>query len=81
MSGLFSPQYQWLWTAALAAVLFLPIRRLIWVISVRRTEQKLGHETGEQDRRRLKSRAAVTAALLSLVFSALYVHVLFGRIY
>ncbi len=72
-------QNQWLWTAALGLALFLPVRRLIWVMSVRRAERKLGAATDEAKRQALKRRASVTAGLLCFVFSVLYVHVMFNR--
>ncbi len=42
MQALFTAQYQWLWTTALAAALFFPLRRLIWIMSIRRAEAKKG---------------------------------------
>ena len=77
MAEFFSSQYIVLWILLLAALLFLPVRQLIWVMMVRRAERKLGGQTDEAERLRLKRRAGVTAALLSFVFSALYVVTLF----
>ena len=78
MAEFFSAQYIVLWMLLLAALLFLPVRQLIWVLTVRRAERRLGGPTDEGERLRLKRRAGVTAALLCLVFSALYVMSLFG---
>lgn len=72
-------QSQWLWTIALGLALFLPVRRLIWVLSVRREERKLGAETDEARRAALKRRASVTAGLLCFVFAVLYVQAMFNR--
>ena len=77
MAELFTAKYQYLWTLALALALFFPVRRLIWVLMVRRAERLLGSETGAAERNRLKLRAGVTSALLCFVFSALYVGQLF----
>ena len=79
MAEFFSSQYIVLWMLLLAALLFLPVRQLIWVMTVRRAERKLGSATDEAERLRLKRRAGVTAALLCFVFSALYVMSLFGE--
>lgn len=77
MQQLFSPQYQWLWTIALGAALFYPVRQLIWAMSVRREERKLGQPTDEGRRQALRRRAAVTSFLVCFVFSIAYVHVMF----
>ncbi len=77
MQALFTAQYQWLWTLGLIIALFFPLRQFIWVMSVRRSERKEG-ETDEATRENLKRRAGVTAALLSFVFSVLYVSTLFS---
>jgi hypothetical protein len=68
-------QYDWLWTLVLAVVLYLPVRKLLWVLYVRRAERD-GNED-EARRAALKRRAGFTAALLSFVFSYIYVLTLF----
>ena len=74
MQSLFTPEYRWLWTVALAAALFWPVRRLIWVMAVRRAIQKGGEETVDAaEQARFKRRAGVTAAMLCFVFSYFYV--------
>jgi hypothetical protein len=77
MATIFTAQYQYLWIAALAAALFFPVRHFIWVLTVRRAEKKLGGETDEAERLRLKRRSGVTAGLLCFVFSVVYVTNLF----
>ena len=70
MAELFNSQYQLLWAVILALLLFVPVRQLIWVISVRKAERD-----GKQDetrRQALKKRASVTSALLCLVFAFFY---------
>ena len=67
--------YDWLWTIALAAALFLPVRRLIWVLYGRRAERD-GNED-EARREALKRRAGMTAVLLCFVFAYFYVSSVF----
>ncbi len=69
-------QYDWLWTLVLAGALFYPVRRLMWVLYVRRAERD-GNED-ETRRGALMRRAGFTAALLCFVFSYIYVASLFG---
>ncbi len=70
MAEIFSSQYQLLWAIILAVLLFVPVRQLIWVVSVRKAERD-----GKPDKTRrqtLKKRASVTAALLCFVFAFFY---------
>ncbi len=67
--------YDWLWTIVLAAALYLPVRRLIWVLYVRRAERD-GNED-EARREALKRRAGMTAVLLCFVFAYFYVSSVF----
>ena len=76
MADIFSKDYAFLWTAAITLALFFPVRRLIWILSVRRAERDGKHD--EERRQRLQRRAAVTAALLSFVFAFFYTGILFG---
>lgn len=63
--------YQIVSTLVLAALLFYPVRQLIWVLSVRRAEARDGQH--DEDRRnRFKRRATATAILLCFVFSVLF---------
>ncbi len=80
MEALFSFEYRYLWVAVLAAALFFPVRQMIWVLTVRRAISKGGEENVDAaERNRLKRRASVTSALLCLLFSAVYVNVLFSE--
>lgn len=78
MQTLFTSQYSSLWAVLLAAALFIPVRQLIWVMTVRRALRKGGGEkVDDAEQARLKKRAGVTSALLCLLFSFAYVQVLF----
>lgn len=73
MSELFSPQYQLLWTIVLAVLLFFPVRKLIWVLSVRRQQTRNdGELPSEEEQLSLRRRAGFTAALLAFVFAYFY---------
>lgn len=56
----------------LAALLFLPVSRMIWVLSVRRLQRKLNVELGDEDLRGQLARARFLAVLVSLLFSFLF---------
>jgi len=56
----------------LAALLFLPISKLIWTLSVRRLQKKLGRELAEDEIGGQLARARFIAVLLCLVFSFLF---------
>ena len=77
MANFFSADYQYLWAAVLALALFLPVRRLIWILLVRRAERSA--QIDDAEKQRLRQRAAVTAVLLCFVFSFLYTATLFDR--
>ena len=77
MASLFQPQYWLFWAAVLALALFFPIRKIIWVMSVRRARRK-GNALGEAEQQRLFRRATVTSALLSFLFALAYTNYLFG---
>lgn len=75
MADLFTQQFWPLWTAALALALLIPVRRLIWVIYVRRAKHLGGGDDADQTR--LKKRAGISAIMICLVFSYIYVNYLF----
>jgi hypothetical protein len=64
--------YYWLSVAVLAALLFLPVTRLVWVLAVRRLERKLGHELSPAERDGQLNRARFIAVLLCVIFSLLF---------
>ena len=67
---------QWLWSLVLGAGLYLPVRKLIWVMAVRRAERR-GRPADDEKRDAIRKRAYVTAALLCFIFAVLYTQVLF----
>ena len=61
-----------LWVLALAALLFYPTSKLIWVFSVRRLQRKLARELSPAEVNGQLNRARVIAAFVVLLFSVLY---------
>ena len=66
-----------LWIVLLSTALFLPVRKLIWVLYVRK-KQKTQQSVSEEEKISLKKRAAFTAILLCVVFSYIYVKQVFN---
>ena len=66
-----------LWIILLSTVLFFPVRKLIWVLYVRK-KQKTQQSVSEEEKSSLKTRATFTAALLCVVFSYIYVKQVFN---
>ena len=60
------------WTLLLSAVLFYPVRQLIWILYVRK-KQKMQNSVSEDEKKILKKRATFTSVFLSIVFSYIYV--------
>lgn len=76
---LFSPEAKWLWTVAMMVALFFPVRKIIWVMTVRRAIKKNSLEhIDEIEKTRLMKRAGITAGLLSFLFSLFYVSNIFS---
>ena len=66
-----------LWIVLLSTALFLPVRKLIWVLYVRK-KQKTQQTVSEEEKIGLKKRATFTAILLCVVFSYIYVKQVFN---
>jgi len=66
-----------LWIALLSTALFFPVRKLIWVLYVRK-KQKTQQSVSEEEKISLKKRATITAILLCIVFSYIYVKQVFN---
>ena len=67
-----------LWSLLLTAALFFPVRKLIWVLYVRK-KQKTQVSVSEEEKKILKKRASFTSVLLCVVFSYLYVSQVFNH--
>ena len=52
-----------IWIILLTTVLFFPVRKLIWVLYVRK-KQKIQKTVSEEEKKSLKKRAAFTSVLL-----------------
>ena len=66
-----------LWIIILSFALFFPVRKLIWVLYVRK-KQKAQKTVSEEEKKGLKKRATLTSVLLCIVFSYLYVSQVFN---
>ena len=66
-----------IWIVLLSTVLFFPVRKLIWILYVRK-KQKTQQSVSEEEKIGLKKRATFTAILLCLVFSYIYVKQVFN---
>ena len=60
------------WVLILAALLFWPMSKLIWVMSVRRLQRKLARELDENEVTGQLNRARIISVFVSLLFSFLY---------
>tara|TARA_B100001996_G_C18124960_1_gene386645 strand:+ start:179 stop:418 length:240 start_codon:yes stop_codon:yes gene_type:complete len=66
-----------IWVIVLSAALFFPVRKLIWVLYVRK-KQKSQKTVLDEEKIMLKKRATFTSALLCIVFSYIYVNQVFN---
>lgn len=62
----------------LAAMLYIPASKLMWVLSVRRMERKLGRKLAEDEVQGQLRRARFLAVLVVIVFAALFNFNVFG---
>ena len=65
-----------LWIIFLSVALFFPVRKLIWVLYVRK-KQKTQKLVSDEEKNSLKKRATFTSILLCIVFSYIYVKQVF----
>ena len=78
IESVFAPEARWLWTGAMTVALFFPIRKLIWVLTVRRSIKYSGKKNMDNDKNcRLFKRASFTAGILSFLFSFFYIFKIF----
>lgn len=59
-------------TLILAALLFIPMSKLIWALSVRRLQKKTNQELDKQELAGQMSRARFISIIVSLAFSFLF---------
>ena len=78
MAELFAAENWWIWGLILGLVLFIPVRRLIWMMAANRAARRSGGPVDDATMARLRRRSAVTAALLCYLFALGYAYVWFG---
>lgn len=66
------------WTALLAAMLFIPVSKLIWTLSVRRQERKLERKLGDEEIQGQLNRARFISVIVVIIFAVLFNYNLFG---
>jgi len=66
-----------IWVTLLSIALFFPVRKLIWVLYVRK-KQKIQSSVSEEEKSSLKKRATFTTLFLCIVFSYIYVKQVFN---
>lgn len=66
--------FLWFWgsVAVLALMLFFPVSKMIWVLSIRRMQRKLGRELSDREIYGQRRRARFLAAFLCVIFSFLF---------
>ena len=56
----------------LAVLLFFPVSKLIWALSVRRLQRKMQRELSEQETQGQLRRARILAVFIAVIFSFLF---------
>ena len=64
--------YQTVSVLVLAALLFFPISKIIWVLSLRRLQRKLGRDLSPEEIAGQRRRARVIAVVVALPFAYLF---------
>lgn len=62
----------------LSVLLFFPVSKLIWVLSVRRLQRKMQRELSEQETKGQLKRARILAVVIVVIFSFLFTAHLIG---
>jgi len=75
-----SPEYLWFfgWSILLAAMLFIPVAKLVWTLSVRRQQRKLQRVLDETELTGQLRRARFISFLLVMLFAMLFNANIFG---
>jgi hypothetical protein len=73
----------WFWISSigLAALLFLPAKKVIFSQRVRRTERKIGRQLTEDERQDLEKRTVPMTVLIVITFSLLFNSVIMNKYY
>ena len=66
------------WTIVLAGMLYYPVSKLVWVMSVRRMERKLERNLEEDELRGQLRRARFLSVVLVVAFALLFNFNVFG---
>ncbi len=66
------------WTAVLAGMLFFPVSKLVWTLSVRRQERKLERKLNDEEIKGQLRRARFLAFFLVVLFSVMFNYNVFG---
>jgi hypothetical protein len=66
------------WSALLAAMLFIPVSKLVWTLSIRRQERKLERKLDEAEINGQLRRARFLSLFLVVVFALLFNANVFG---
>jgi hypothetical protein len=75
-----SPEYLWFygWSALLAVLLFFPVSKLVWSLSVRRQQRKLERQLTEAELAGQIQRARFITIFLVIAFALLFNGNVFG---
>ena len=77
-----SPQlYQLVSVLILAGLLYFPVNNLVWMMSVRRLQRRLGKELTPQEIAGQRKRARLISVILVLCFSYLFNAALLAKLY
>ncbi len=60
------------WVLLLAVLLFFPVSKLIWVLSVRKLQRKIQRELSEQETEAQLRRARILTVFIVVIFSFLF---------
>jgi len=75
-----SPEYLWFfgWSVLLAAMLFFPVSKLMWTLSVRRQQRKLGRKLNDAEMSGQLQRARFLTFFLVIIFALMFNGNIFG---
>ena len=65
------------WILLLSSVLFFPVRKLIWILHIRKMQKKQ-QTVSEEEKKFLRKKATFTSVFLCIIFSYVYVNQVFN---